>query len=77
MCVCVCVCMCVCVRSKSLTVQPNYLKGRVVCTFGTLNGAMHYISQWINHKSGILYPGPVIQYSLAWPRIPKKITLMY
>ena len=48
--------------SKCLTVQPDCLKGRVVC--GTVYGDIH---SWIIRKSGVLYPGPGFLCSATWP----------
>ena len=56
---------------RSLAVQPDCLKGRVVC--GTVYGDMHLnISPGINHKSRVLYPSPGFLISATWHLMPKK-----
>ena len=58
-------------KGWSLAVQPNCLKGRVVC--GTVYGEMHLKkSPGINRKSRVSYPGPGFLSSAAWPSLPKK-----
>ena len=56
----------------SLAMQPDCLKGRVVC--GTVYGDMHLIkrSPGINRKSRVSYPGPGFLSSATWPSQPKK-----
>ena len=54
----------------SLPVQPNCLKGRVVC--GTVYGEMHLKSPGIIRKSRVSYPGPGFLSSATWPSLPKK-----
>ena len=53
---------------RSLTVQPDCLKGRVVCLWGH---ALK-ISPGIIRKSRVSYPSPGFLSSATWPSLPKK-----
>ena len=54
----------------SLAVQPDCLKGRVVC--GTVYGDMHLKDLLGSITSRVLYPGPGFLSSATWPSLPKK-----
>ena len=51
-------------KGRSLRVQPDCLKDRVVC------GSMHR-SLGINRKCRVLFPGPGFLSSSTWPLMPK------
>ena len=56
---------------RSLAVQPDCLKGRVVC--GTVEwGHALKRSPGIIRKSRVSYPGPGFLSSATWPSLPKK-----
>ena len=57
-------------KGRSLAVQPNCLKGRVVCR--TVYGEMHLKSPGIIRKSRVSYPVPGFLSSATWPSLPKK-----
>ena len=55
------------IGSRSLTVQPNCVKGGIVCGTGYVD--RHYRSPGINRKSRILNPGPRFLSSAAWLKL--------
>ena len=59
---------------RSLTVQPDCIKGRVVC--GTVYGDMTLKrSPEINRKSRVSYPGPRLLSSATWSSLPLNHTI--
>ena len=56
-------------KGRSLAVQPDCLKGRVVC--GTVYEDMH-LKDLLGSFVRVLYPGPGFLSSATWPTLPKK-----
>ena len=55
-------------KGWSLAVQPDFLKGRVLC--GTVNGDMHLKDLLVGSR--VSYPSPGFLSSATWPSLPKK-----